>query len=505
MNNKLIIKAFCVIWLLLASAVPAQTFGQQKNWSAKQIEAANKAVTVYMKHDTRESKHLAAVAISEILGISMPDAYKYIDNRVSATFMSIIDREERAKERFQEYYRKACDTCAGYIRKLYEGKLLTQDEIEAFPRFQNLVDLASKHFLGKAGASVKPLTEAATPVMRDHTIKFGDGSGRWVYNTTWSPTITLVGSTVLRYPQSNKTDTVFQFIVQNSDSHCILWHKSTGAIRDYWAVKTDMNYGYIKGDFRGFLPETVARYREDSLYLRNNLEQIVNKHVKALYDRERSMKKWELRGYDLSRVIKKKAKPLPSYLMPKNLYYVGKDGKYDIWTFAYSLPRGDSYNTSISGRTFSDESSRRPGADVSSGEAHLSINNPVHRFKEILSSVHSPDDINSVFQQSSMNEAAEFLLPFIRNNYFFDMRDFFVESIPRILSQSLLYRSYLCYKERNVQNTPHKPSHHGLSSAQAEQLYLFLVVDKQNQQIYLVDGLKQQKVEITPSLRFLLQ
>ena len=66
MNRKQIIKVFYVLWLLLASAAPAQTFGQQKNWSAKQVEAANKAVTVYMKHDTRESKHLAAAAISEI-------------------------------------------------------------------------------------------------------------------------------------------------------------------------------------------------------------------------------------------------------------------------------------------------------------------------------------------------------------------------------------------------------------------------------------------------------
>lgn len=505
MNKKLIIKAFCALWLLLASAVPAQTFGQQKNWSAKQIEAANKAVTVYMKHDTRESKHLTAVAISEILGISIPDAYKYIDNRVSATFMSIIDREERAKERFKKGYLKTCDTCAGYIRKLYEGKLLTQEEIEAFFRFQKLINIASEQFLGKAQASVKRLTKATSPVMRNHTIKFGDGSGRWVHNTTWSPTVTLVGSTILKYPQSNKTDTVFQFIVQNSRNQCILWHKSAGTIRYYRASDKDMSYDYIKGDFSGFLPETVARYTEDSLYLCNNLEQLVNNRVKAFYDKERSVHTWKLRRYDLSRVVKKKAKPLPSYLKLGNIYYVGKDGKYDIWTFSGRPSQGDSYYDSTSGWIFAGESSRRSGADVSSGEVHLSINNPVHRFEEILSSVHSPDDIHSVSQQSSRDEAADFLLPFIRNDHFFDMRDFFVERIPRILAHSLLYRSYLCYKRRDVQSTPHKPDYHGLSSSQIEQLYLFLVVDKQNRQIYLVDGLKQQKVEITPALRFLLQ
>lgn len=483
MNRKQIIKVFYVLWLLLASAAPAQTFGQQKNWSAKQVEAANKAVTVYMKHDTRESKHLAAAAISEILGISLPEAYKYIDNRVATTLMTFARREEQAKERLTKAYLEICDTCAGYIHKLYGGSLLTQEEIEAFPRFHKMNNIASK-YLGYSGTSVRSMSKADIPVMRNHTIKYGDGSGR--FRNLWSPTVTLVGSTIVRNYQTNRTDTVLQFTVPDNMSCCILWYKSTGVIQAYWAKDKMLSCSVIKGDFSGFLPETVAQYSKDSLELRNNLKNHVIARVEDFFKHEKSENPWPLRFYDLRKVVKKKAKPLPSYLKPGNLYFVGKDRGYDIWTFS-----SGKYQMSHKGE--------------SSMEASFFSEDPISKIREMLSKINSEEDIHRIYQQCSMNETARFIFPFINNKFFFDMKDFFIDNIPSILAQSKLYESFLCYKNRDVQTTPNKPDYHGMPLSQRRELYLFLVVDKQNKQIYLVDGVKQQKVEITPSLRFLLQ
>lgn len=138
-------------------------------------------------------------------------------------------------------------------------------------------------------------------------------------------------------------------------------------------------------------------------------------------------------------------------------------------------------------------------------EASFFSEDPISKIREMLSKINSEEDIHRIYQQCSMNETARFIFPFINNKFFFDMKDFFIDNIPSILAQSKLYESFLCYKNRDVQTTPNKPDYHGMPLSQRRELYLFLVVDKQNKQIYLVDGVKQQKVEITPSLRFLLQ
>lgn len=493
----------CVLMALLLSAVPTQTFGQQKNWTPQQIQKANKVVVAFMKHDTQESRQLAASAIANILDISLSEANQYIDSYFANVMGAIIDREERAKERLEKAFLAICDTCSGYVRKLYGGNLLTPDEMKTFSRFDEMYDYASRH-LDYREVFTARLAEPALPVMRNRTIRFGDGSGAWT-NEFWNPTVSLVGSTIRKTPRTNKTDTVFQFVVKDDKyGCCFMWYRPSGWISAYKILGNGgMQHFYINGDFRGFLPQTLAQYTKDSLELRNNIEHLVIARVHEFFEREQDRHPWRLRSYnlssDLSRLAKKKAKPLPSYLRLGNLYFVKKEGKYDIWTFAEDPAQEGSYRKPTSEELFFSQPARRSDRNSSSGETAPVINNPVDDFQTILTSVHSPEDIQRFDNTARLEDEVQFLEPFIRNKCFVDMRDFFVEEIPRILSKSLLYKSYLCCMERNVQNTPNQPDH------QVDTLCLFLAVDRQNREIYLVDGLKQQKVEITPSLRFLFE
>ena len=329
--------------LFFMSCIPSVVSGQQR-WTKQQIEAAD--AVIFTTRNTERDIQNAAKVVSRILNISEKEAHDYLEQRAANIVMGWAASAAIAEERLKQYKEEVEAKCVGYIEKLYDGVLLTKEEIDVFSEYDRILEKQHNAFYSK---DVLFLEGSKFPIMRNNKIVFGDGTDKVSSSSSgslyWNTTITLVGAIT----DGNRTITQFTASYEN-DKCIILWNQAVGnagkvSIMEVYRVRYGdsiepyvLYYGtmYQSPDkvFYGFTQEAVTEWQNDSTYITNNMQQIVDNAVLWVHNNKPDViETLNLPQFDLSKVRSKKAKPLPEEYKPvmSNLRYIATQGNYEVW------------------------------------------------------------------------------------------------------------------------------------------------------------------------------
>ncbi len=432
-----------MLWLTL---ITVASFGQSKKWTPEQIKAVDKIITSMSNKE--EDKIMATKRVALILNISEQEAKNYIVHRsyeiVLAPAAAISTMENIIINELKERRCIYTERCVNHINKLHKGELLTYDEVEDFSILSSIEAKIDSY-----GVSLRTiyLNRSKMPIMRDKQIIYGDGSGKFNY-TYWDAVVTLRGTIEIENGAS-----ITQLVSFMNDTPCIiLWCKDkedyckthstyvyeieNGEIKEYRLAENGHHDSWASADLKGFTNDVINKWQQDSIYIVENLQTIVNDAVDIINNYDRPYYNRPPK-FDLSSAMSKKAKPLPDNYknILNNLRYIETQGDYEVWT--------------------------------------VGSRNDLKEVESLISALQSEKNLEAYFDSHWKDD--EYTKSIIRRTYlpkfYYMLPDFYKEQLPRALLNNQYYVGalYIKYNEGRIG-------------------YPLFLINRTNSQVFLVEG-----------------